>query len=250
MGRPTSRSSTARGRPHPPRPFEAGSGSGLWPGSPRSGARTPSGGNVFAGPACAIRVTSASWADFARLPRLSKAELVADQAGAPAVWHEPHPPARPLRARVPDLGYHGPADPMARDRGVMGVVGALLGLRLSGRGAGAERPPLLPLLVRPVRRLLGRARRCAGPRCVGHPGRRPGLADAASRDPGARRHRARLHAIVRAPPGRAGARPGHRPGGARRSGRRSTPGSQEPASPPCGSVWRRSGGPGRTTTPG
>ncbi len=169
---------------------------------------------------------------------------------AAAVRHEPHPPAGPLRARLPDLGYHGPSDPMARDRGVVGVVGALLGLRFSSRGAGTERPPLLPVLVRPVRRLLGRARRRAGPRRVGHPGRRPGLTDAAPRDPGARRHRARLHAVIRPPPGRAGARPGHRSGGRSAFARRSTPGSRGPASPPCGSVSRCSGAPRRTTTRG
>ena len=100
---------------------------------------------------------------------------------ASALRHQPDVSPRALRPRAPDLGDHGHAHPLARDAGVVGVVGALLGLRAPRRRGHAGRPRLRSLLVRPLHRLLGGLRGRAGARRARHSRRRPGLAHAPGR---------------------------------------------------------------------
>ena len=118
------------------------------------------------------------WDGLHAVPAAHQSGTDGGSGSPPAIRHEPHLPARALRARVPDLRHHGPADPLAGDRRVVDVVGALLGDGVPGGRARAGRPPLLPVLVRPLRRVLGGARRRADHRRDGDPRRGPGLADA------------------------------------------------------------------------
>ena len=79
----------------------------------------------------------------------------------------------------------------------MGVVGAMLGIRIARRGRRTGRSRLLPVLVRPVHRLLGRLRGSPGARRARDPLRRPGLTDAPGLDGSPRRDGARVHALLR-----------------------------------------------------
>src|SRR5213078_4804666 len=139
----------------------------------------------------------AGWDDFRRLPFTRKVELVEDQAA--------HPPFG-SNLTYPLERYVRAADPLARDTGVVGMVDALLGVRPAWGGRRAGGPRLLPILVRALHRLLGGLRGRARPRSARHSRRRAGLGDAPGVDASARRDRARVHALLRAPPARGGAR--------------------------------------------
>ena len=136
--------------------------------------------------------------------------------GASTIREQPDVSRRALRARAPDLGHHRHAAPLARYAGVVGLVGALLGLRPAGRGARPRGPRVLPVLVRPLRRLLGGLRGRARPRLSRHPRRRPGLRPAPGRPRDAGRHGDLLHALLCAAPRRGGARARPGPRTARR----------------------------------
>ena len=189
-----------------------------------------------------------SWADFPRLPRLTKADLVADQTAHPPLGTNlTHPIERYVRV-FQTSGTTGRPIRWLETEASWAWWARCWAFVFRAAGLAPERPALLSVLLRPVRRLLGRTGGGADPRRDGHPGRRPGLGDPAPHDPGPRGDRPRLHAVVRAPPRRG--RPRARASTRRRSasGRRSTRGSQGPASPPCGSASRRCGTPGLTTT--
>ena len=190
-------------------------------------------------------------AELGRLPPL--APHAQDRAGrrpgrASAVRDQPDVSARALRARAPDLGHERRAAPLARHAGVVGVVGALLGLRAAGAGARSGRPRLLPVLVRPLRRLLGGLRGRAGARGPGDPRRRPGLGAAPGRRwrPWARpRSSARRPTRCTWPRWRASA--ASTCAGCA-CGRPCTRVSRGPASRRCGPASRRRGGRARSTT--
>jgi phenylacetate-CoA ligase len=109
----------------------------------------------------------------------------------------------------------------------LAVVGALLGPRAGRRRGHRRRPHLHGLLLRPLRRLLGRHRGRAPHRRHDDSRRRARFAAAPGADARGRRHGALLHADLRPAPGRGGARdrlrPVHHPDeghGARRRARR------------------------------
>ena len=181
-----------------------------------------------------------SWADFARLPRLTKAELAADQAA-----HPPFTPTTRTRSTA-TCACSRPRAPRARRYAGSRRKRRGRGGRAAGPSCSAERGwgraiASLPVLVRPLRRLLGRTRRRPGSRRDEHPRGRPGLRDAAPRDPGPRRHGPRLHAVL---PGSTSPR-SHAPRAPTpprsASAPRSTRASPEPESRPCAVAWSRSG---------
>ena len=93
---------------------------------------------VEARPASRRRGDLRSWDDFSRLPFTRKAELVADQAAHPPFGTNlTYPLDRYVRVHQTS-GTTRRAAPLARHAGVVGLVGALLGLR-AARGR-ARRP--------------------------------------------------------------------------------------------------------------
>ena len=128
-----------------------------------------------------------------RSPRKPNSPRIRPQ---PAVRHGPDLPARPLLPVPPDLRHQQRATAaLARHRGVVGVDARLLARVLHADGAETGRATVLPVLVRPVSRVLDRVRRRGAGRVPLHPRRRDD-----QRRPAAVPRRTPLHRCCSRPP--------------------------------------------------
>ena len=189
-----------------------------------------------------------SWADFARLPRLTKAELAADQAAHPPFGtNHTHPLDRYVRV-FQTSGTTGPPIRWLETEASWTWWARCWAFVFRGAGLGPQDRLFFPFSFG---LFVGFWAGLEGARVLGAmaiPGGGQDSADAAPRDAGARRHGARLHAVLRAPPRGGRARPGRRPRRARRphDGPRGRAGGGHPGR--ARAAWSRSGERGRTIT--